>query len=123
MPMSAIRVLAIVNFVLAALAGIVILLLGVILVYGVVYSGDSRQEIAKGVVGSIVLAVPVVFACCVYTLAGFGLLRRRSWGYYLHIVGAVLAIFTCLGAVWTVVGLRVALRDDFKEEIFKLTDP
>ena len=57
---SAITVFACLNFVLAGLCVIWLLVMGGVLVYGIFYSGDKGEELFAGVAGSIMLAIPAL---------------------------------------------------------------
>ncbi len=118
--MAAVRTFAVIDFVLAAIAGLGALFFIGVLAFAVFWSGDTGQELAAGVVGVVLFLLPFAVATVLYLAAGIGLLRRRPWGYYLHAAGAVLAMFTVVGIVYTVFAIAYALRDDFKAEFFRL---
>ena len=86
------------------------------LIYGIWFSGDPRDEIAAGVAGSLMILLPLFVGCVVFLIAGIGLVKRQVWGYYLHIAASVLAAFSCLGIVYTVLAFVFAFRADFKAE-------
>jgi hypothetical protein len=112
---SAIPVFVGLNFVLAGLWGIWLLVIGGVLVYGIFYSGDKGQELFAGVAGSLVLALPGLVGFIVHLVAAIGLVRRSAVGYYFHLVGAILAVFTCIGIVYTVFAFVFALRPEFSD--------
>ena len=105
-----------VNFLLAGVCIVGVLLLGAVLAYGVFWSGDSGSELASGVLGTLLLATPTAAAGGIYMAAAVGLQRRARWGYTLHMVGAAMAALTCCGLVWTAAGIGMALGEDFKAE-------
>lgn len=113
-----ITVYATVDFVLAGVCLLWALILASVLVYGVFFSGDTGRELAEGVVGCIVLGSPSLLGIPVFLLAGLGLVRRRTWGYVLHIIGAVLAALTCVGIIYTVFALIHAFRPEFSTAFF-----
>ena len=92
--------------------------MGGVLVYGIFYSGDKGEELFAGVAGSIMLALPGLAGLVVYFVAGIGLTRRTAYGYYFHFAGAILAVFTCLGIIYTVFALIFALRPEFSGAFF-----
>jgi hypothetical protein len=114
----AISIFATFNFVFAVLAFVGLIGVGAILVYGVFFSGDQGSELAAGVAGCVVLgALPAaMFAVCL--AAGIGLISRRRWGYYLHLTGAVLAAFTCVGIIYTILAFISASRPEFSAAFF-----
>lgn len=110
---STIAIFVVLNFALAGLCLLWTVLLAIVLVYGIFFSGDQGGELAAGIAGSVLLALPGVMGSFVYLLAGIGLTRRRSWGYYFHCGGAVLAAFSCVGILYTVLALVFATRPEF----------
>ena len=108
---------AVLNFVIAAICIVIALLFGAVMIYGVYYSGDPPEKVQQGLLGSLIFAIPSVVGGVIYLLAGIGLSRRVQWGYYLHIVGAVLAVLSCVGVIYTVFALVVSLREDFRDEL------
>jgi hypothetical protein len=115
---ASIAVFAVLNFVLAGLALLWALLIGAVLIFGILLSGDQADDLAEGVLGCLVLGVPSLFAMVVYLLAGVGLVRRRAWGYHFHLGGAVLAAFTCLGVVYTILAFVFATKPEFYGAFF-----
>jgi hypothetical protein len=101
------------NFGFAMISLIWVIIMACVLVYGVRFSGDTGGELAAGVIGAAVFALPGLFGVVVFLGAGWGLLQRRIWGYYLHLVGAALACVTCIGLVYGVIALVLALRPEF----------
>jgi hypothetical protein len=49
-------------------------------------------------------------------VAGLGLLKRWKLGYYVHLVGAVFASFSCIGIIYTVFAFLYAFRPEFSRE-------
>ena len=117
-----IAVFAILNFVLAGLCALWLVLIIAMLVYGIGFSGDQGEELAAGIIGSAVLAIPGLVGLAVYLVAGLGLLRHRGWGYYFHFAGAVLTAFTCVGLVYTVLAFVFAVRPEFSAVFFPSAD-
>src|SRR4051812_27039703 len=101
-PAPAIVVFTSLNLVLAGLSLVWALMLAAVLVSAVFFPDDKERDVAATVVGSVVLGLPGVLGVIVYSAACLGLMRRRAWGYYFHLGGAVLAAFTCLGVVYTI---------------------
>lgn len=115
---SNVSTFAVLDFLFSGLALVGILCICAVLVYGIFFSGDPRGEIAAGVFGCFVLLLPLSVGFIVFLIAGIGLLKRKTWGYYLHIVASVLAVFSCIGIVYTVFALVFAFRPEFKSEFF-----
>jgi hypothetical protein len=113
---SGMTVFTVIDFVLAGVSALFasIFLFG--LFYGVFLSGDRGGELAAGIFGSLVIIVPCVIGCGIYLVAGIGLLKRRNYGYYFHIVGSILAAFSCIGIIYTVVALIFAFKPEFRNE-------
>lgn len=114
---NAVRVFGVVNVVLAAihLAGLVLIVC--VLIYGVLFSGDPPDEIAAGVLGSLFLLGIFGLGFLAYAVAAVALLKRYRWGYYAHIVASVVAALSCLGIVYTVLGLVFAFNPAFKADL------
>jgi len=121
----AIAVFSALNFVLAGLCLVWILLFVVVLIYGVFYSGDKGKDLIAGVMGTIIIVSPGLIGIIIYLVGGLGLLKRWTFGYYVHLVGAVLAGFSCVGLVYTVFAFVYLFRPEFSEEFFpeSVVDP
>ena len=115
---SSIPVFIALNFTLAALALGWLALWACVLVFGIVLSGDPPEEIRDGVLGAIILSAPAVVVAPLYAFAAFGMLKRRRWSYYVHLVGACLAALSCLGLAYTIPALIMAQRPTFRAEFF-----
>lgn len=109
-----VTIFAVLNCVLALLALVWTGFIGLALIYGIFYSGDQGAELAAGVLGSLFIGSPGAIGLIVYTVAGIGLLKRRSWGYYCHLAGAALAALSCVGVVYTIVAIVFAMQPEFK---------
>jgi hypothetical protein len=112
---SAVTVFAVFNFVFAGLCLLWLGVLALALGYGIFFSGDTGEELMSGVAGVILFAVPGVLGLGIYLAAGLGLVFRQPWGYYLHLAGAVLAILSCIGIVYTAFAFAFAFRPEFAE--------
>ncbi len=113
---SHVPIFAALNFAFAALALAGILTVIAVLIFGIFLSGDPKDEIMDGVLGCIMLFVPLFLGFVIYLISGIGLIKRRTWGYYMHIVGAVLTIFSCVGMIYTIIALIIAFRPEFRTE-------
>jgi hypothetical protein len=112
---SAVTVFAVFNFVFAALCLLWLGVLALALAYGIFLSGDTGDELLSGVVGVVLFAVPGVLGLVIYPVAGLGLMYRKAWGYYFHLIGAVLAVLSCIGVVYTVFAFTFAFRPEFAD--------
>ena len=111
-------VFALLNFLFAVWMLLAALLFVGALVYGIGFSGDPLEEkIGGGIVGAVLILVLLCFAL-VHLVAGIGLLRLSRWGYYAHLVGAVVESCSCLGVAYTTLAFVFALQDDFKSQFF-----
>ncbi len=113
-----ITVFAILDFIFAALCFMWVGFMSMGVTYGVVGSSDQGEDLMASVLGCLLLASPCLIGLLVYSLAGLGLFKRRPWGYYAHIVGGFLAIFSCIGIVYTVFVLIYAFKPEFKAAFF-----
>jgi hypothetical protein len=111
-------IFAVLNAVFAGLCLIGILIMGGILTYGVFFLGDPRSEMAADITGSLLILIPLSLAFGVFLSAAIGLFKKSKWGHYLHIAGAVVALFSILGVAYTVLALVFALRPEFIAEFF-----
>lgn len=111
----AITVFTVINFVFAGFAVLSLVLIGLVLIYGIFFSGDEGEELMAGVFGSVFIAFFLAVGTGVYLTAGIGLAKRKRWGYYVHIAGAILAAPSCLGVPYTVAALIFAFRPEFKD--------
>ena len=118
-PASLVPVFAAANICFAVLSFLGLLFWFAILVYGVLFSGDTGEDLVGGVIGSGLFIAVCLVATPLYAVAGVGLIRRAPWGYYCHLVGAILAVFSCLGVIYTVFALVFGLRPEFQEEFFR----
>jgi hypothetical protein len=110
------------NFVLAGLCALWLVLMLAAVVYGIGFSGDQGKELATGILGSVILATPGLVGLPVYLFAGLGLLRHKAWGFCFHCTGAVLAAFTCVGVIYTVLAFVFAFRPEFSAVFFHPED-
>ena len=111
---SQVRTFAILNFVMAGFCLLIVGGLATILFYGIYHSGDPPEEIFAGVLGTTVLGLPALLGLAVHTAAGIGLSRRKPWAWGVHIAGAGLAVFTCLGIIYSVFAFVAAFQPQFK---------
>ncbi len=66
----------------------------------------------------VVLAVSVPFFA-LFLCAGMGMKRLKPLGYWCNILGAILTLFTCLGALYGVCALVAACQPEFKACFFE----
>jgi hypothetical protein len=116
---SLVPVFAAANLCFAVLGLLGILFWSVVLVFGFLLSEESGEDLVDGVVGCGLFIAVCLVATPLYAVAGVGLIRRAPWGYYCHLVGAILAVFSCLGVIYTVFALVFGLRPEFQEEFFR----
>jgi hypothetical protein len=62
--------------------------------------------------GLLVLYLPALVAL---TAGAVGLMGRKWWGYWAHLIGSALVAFTGFGIVYTIPSLAMALRPEFRE--------
>lgn len=110
---QAIVIFAILNLVFATMAFMGVLFFGVIMLFGIYYSGDPAEEVRDGILGSIILSFPFVLGTLVYGLAAVGLYKRTAWGYFFHMAGAILTALSCLGIVYTFFAMTWAAKPGF----------
>ena len=115
---SSVDIFAVINFSLAGLSALLIILFILVLVYGMFFSGDTEEEILSGTIGFVILISPAIIAFIIYLIAGIGLHKRRTWGYYMHIVGSVLSFFTIILVAYTIISLVFIFKPEFREQFF-----
>ena len=115
---TAIPVFVAINFALGGISAVWAVLIGCVLVYGIFFSGDQGQELMAGVLGSVILLAPGFLGAIVYLPAAIGMLGRKRWAYYMHLVGACFAALTCVGLAYTIPALIIAQRPSFRAEFF-----
>jgi hypothetical protein len=111
-------VFGVINLVIAGIYVLGVILVIITVVYGVFLSGDTELEIEEGIMGGILVLTPLLIGVAVYLTAGIGLMKRRMWGYYVHIGGAILAFFSIILIAYTIIALIFAFRPEFKDEFY-----
>lgn len=106
------------NFTLAGLAAAWVALCLCVLMFGILMSNDPPDEKRDGVLGTIILGTPVLIAGILYAVAGIGMIKRRPWAYYLHLIGACAAGLSCIGLAYTIPAIMIAQRPTFRSEFF-----
>jgi hypothetical protein len=106
------------NFTLAGLSVLWLAFWACVLVFGVMMSNDPPEEVMYGVLGSVMLASPALIGVFLYTFAGYGMVKRRRWAYYVHLVGACVAGLSCIGLAYTIPAIMIAQRPSFRGEFF-----
>jgi hypothetical protein len=64
------------------------------------------------------MVVPSFICFLTFLLAGIGLIMRKTWGFFLHIAGSVLAIVSVIFIPYAVVSLIFSFRPAFKNIFF-----
>lgn len=113
---SAVDIFAVIDFALAGLHALCILLMIAVLVYGIFFSGDTEEEISQGVRGFLIVTIPLLLGFGIFFSAGLGLLKRKLWGYYVHIVAAVLSFFTLVLLLYSVICFVFIFKPGFRSE-------
>ena len=114
-----IHVFAAADFAIAALAAIWALAFLALLLWGTLFAEVPREDVSVGVAGSVLLVAIGLLASGVFAAAGFGLLRRRQWGYYTHLVAVALVALTCWGIPYSVAAILFAARPEFRAPFFR----
>lgn len=109
-----IHAFAVADFALAALAGIWALAFLGLLLWGIFFAEGQPEDVSLGVAGSLLLVVIGLGAAAVFAAAGYGLLRRATWGYYTHLVAAALVALTCWGIPYSIAAILFAARPEFR---------
>jgi hypothetical protein len=115
---TAVDIFGIIDLVLAGLNGLAILLMLVVLAYGIFGSGDPEEEIISGVYGCIIIMVPLLIGFIIFLSAGLGLMRRKIWGYYMHIVASVISFFTFILLAYSILSFVFLFQPDFRRDFF-----
>ena len=106
------------NVTLAGLSVLWLAFWACVLVFGIMMSNDPPDEVMSGVIGSVILAAPALIGVFLYSFAGYGMVKRRRWAYYVHLVGACVAGLSCLGLAYTIPAIMIAQRPNFRAEFF-----
>ena len=115
---SSVKVFAVLDLLFAGLSLMGLCVWSLIWIYGIFFSGDSTADKIQGSLGILILALPVGVAFIVFLSAGIGLWQQSAWGYYVHIVAAVLAAFSLVGVIYTIFALIFAFQPEFKAAFF-----
>lgn len=119
-----IEFVSILNFFIAILSLLALVVSGMIMFYGIFYSGDSIDVIAMVSAFILVLMIlPSAFAMILFLLAGIGLMMRRTWGYYVHIIAAIGIGLTIIGLVYTIPVLFYSLKPEFRAQVIRHQAP
>lgn len=108
-----VTVFAVINLVL----GIVSLGWGAVWFAGVISAATSSLPKDQGAVpGLVMFLIGSLIYGVVFSIAGLGLFKRKTWGYYAHLVGAILGIFSCFGILYSIPALIFAFQPNFKRD-------
>ena len=118
-----IHAFAVADFALAALAGLWSLAFLGLLLWGAFFAEAESEEVSLGLAGSLVLVVIGLAAAMVFAAAGYGLLQRRPWGYYTHLVAVALVALTCWGIPYSIAAILFAARPEFRAPFFRRPGP
>ncbi len=75
----------------------------------------GRQETPLALALLLGLAALSLAAMAALTAAALGMIRRKRWGYYSHVVGSALVILIPGGLLYGIPSLAITLRPAFKE--------
>lgn len=110
---TTVTVFSVINIVL----GLVSLGWGVVWFAGVISAATSSLPKDQGAVpGLIMFLVGSLIYGIAFTVAGIGLFKRTTWGYYAHLVGAILSALSCFGILYAVPALIFAFQPNFKRD-------
>lgn len=115
---STVTVFAVLNFLFSGLALSGFLIVSAALIHAIVFLGDPKEIAAAGIFGSLPPNFLIGFV--LFLITGIGLLKRKTWGYYLHIIASMLAAISFIGIIYTIFGLVFAFKPEFKAEFFTL---
>lgn len=115
---TTVDIFGVIDLVLAGINALAILLMLVVLAYGVFASGDPEEEIISGVYGCIIIMAPLLIGFGVFLSAGLGLIKRKRWGYYMHITAAVISFFTFVLLLYSILSLVFIFRPEFRDCFF-----
>jgi len=112
---TAVTVFAWINLGLAVQMVMLAVLFAAASTFGALFSGDPLGDRVGGGIMGALIAMFFLAAAGVHGAACAGLLKRRRWGFYAHVVGALMEICSCWGTTYTVVAIIFALQDDFRQ--------
>ncbi len=115
---SVVDIFGVIDLVLASLFALCILLLVAVLIYGVYFSGDTEEEIMLGVQGFAMVTLPLLIGFGIFLIAGLGLIKRNTYGYYIHIAAAAISFFTFILLLYSIISFVFIFKPEFREEFF-----
>jgi Zn-dependent protease len=104
------------NLLFAVALLVVCALFGLVLIYGVGFSGDPASEVVPIAIALMLFILGIASGAALFITAGVGLLRRRRWGYVLHLVGAGLLACTLVGLIYSVPAFICACLPPFRTQ-------
>ena len=115
---DSVAVFAALNFVFGGLAACLAIFVALFVYEDVTTPGLSFTEREEAVIAGIMIGAPSFVSAVIFATAGVGLLRRSTWGYTTHLMGAGIAALSCLGAIYSAFAIRFAARESFRNEFF-----
>lgn len=111
----AVEVFAVLNLILAGLTFIIWVLICLLLLSDF-FSSEIDGETVIGVF--MIILLPGLISFFLFLLSGIGLLRRRVWGYYVHLSGAILMALTIVGLIYAIPALIFMFKPAFRARFF-----
>lgn len=83
----------------------------------------GRQDTPMALAQLLGLAALCLAAMVTLTAAGLGMIRRKRWGYYSHLVGSALVVLIPGGFLYGIPSLVITLQPAFREHFRGLEKP
>ena len=107
-------IISVINFIFGGCAFAYFSFFTLIILYGLLFSGDPVSDKLAGVIGGQCLGFPGLMASILFIFSGLGLLKLKGWGYYLQMATAILAILSLVGIPYGVPVLITLLNPQIK---------
>lgn len=104
---SVVDIFATLDFVMSGLAFLGVLIITTVITYGIFYSGDKKETILATVGFLLIYGIIGAISFIGFLIAGIGLLQRKKWGYYLHIIASALQFYTYTGFVFSMCDVAI----------------
>jgi hypothetical protein len=114
--MTVVDIFSVSNFIIAGIFAIAVIFTAINIEYGILSTDDPGLDVREGSPIRTLLLILFLIGTFIYLAGGIGLKKRRLWGYYIHIVGAILTFFTIVLCAYSIISLIFATESEFKDQ-------
>jgi len=111
---NSLLLLTIFNFVIGGFCFIPSLFFLIIALYGILFSGDPLSDKAAGLMACQCFAIPSLIATGLFVSSAIGVMKMKTWGYYIQLATAVASILSIAGIPYGLPVLMLMLNNDIK---------